>query len=620
MAIDAPADSSTTAVDDSSSSSGFFNKQISVRLDDTNFLLWRQQVLLMIRGQGLEHYLDSDYTPPAKFLVAVDGTKSPNPAYQHFFKQDSSLASWLLSTVSTSILPHLVGSETTASIWNTLVLRYSKLSTTRVMHLHCRLRTLKKGSLSISEFSGQIKEICDLLAICGSPISEIEQVATILNGLPSDFESVIAVITASKEPYSFDGAVSLLTDAESRLVDPLRLPIGVHTTTCSSGSEFDTRSGYSPQSGSRGGRFSNTSFTGSRFKGRPRIQCQICGKLGHLVDLCWHRFNQDFKAQSSSSIEAHNCRCSHDSAEAGYTPFVSTEAPATSSSDSPQVNALVGNFSSWFLDSGATHHVTNDPSRFTKVQPYSSQGNVHIGDGSSLSISHAGQSILHTSTKPLIIDHLLHVPAITRNLLSVSKFATDNAVFFEFHPNYSVIKDELTGNVLLQGSRRNGLYEFTSSLPPPSPSVSLTTTSNDYWLWHNRMGHPTVDVINLALNKRLVVNKLDLCHACQLGKHHTLPYRDFTTVYSTPFQLVEIDLWGLAPIQSDGFSYYMACVDMHSRVTWVYLLRKKSDACTAFEMFYKFIETQFSTKLLAVQVDGGGEFKFLEHLLVQLGV
>ncbi|KAL4379453.1 hypothetical protein GQ457_02G000090 [Hibiscus cannabinus] len=46
-----------------------------------------------------------------------------------------------------------------------------------------------------------IKEICDLLATCESPIFEIEQVATILNGIPCEFEPFVVVITASKEPY-----------------------------------------------------------------------------------------------------------------------------------------------------------------------------------------------------------------------------------------------------------------------------------------------------------------------------------------------------------------------------------------------------------------------------------
>lgn len=33
------------------------------------------------------------------------------------------------------------------------------------------------------------------------------------------------------------------------------------------------------------------------------------------------------------------------------------------------------------------------------------------------------------------LDSLMHVPNITKNLISVSKFAHDNNVFFEFYSN-----------------------------------------------------------------------------------------------------------------------------------------------------------------------------------------
>ncbi|KAK4272695.1 hypothetical protein QN277_021213 [Acacia crassicarpa] len=36
-----------------------FNHTISVKLDYSNFLLWRQQILSVVRGYALESFLDS---------------------------------------------------------------------------------------------------------------------------------------------------------------------------------------------------------------------------------------------------------------------------------------------------------------------------------------------------------------------------------------------------------------------------------------------------------------------------------------------------------------------------------------------------------------------------------
>lgn len=40
----------------------------------------------------------------------------------------------------------------------------------------------------------------------------------------------------------------------------------------------------------------------------------------------------------------------------------------------------------------------------------------------------------------LSLDDLLVVPSITKNLVSVSRFAKDNNVFFEFHFSYCCVK------------------------------------------------------------------------------------------------------------------------------------------------------------------------------------
>ena len=49
---------------------------------------------------------------------------------------------------------------------------------------------------------------------------------------------------------------------------------------------------------------------------------------------------------------------------------------------------------------------------------------------------------------------------IKKNLLSVSKFAKDNNVYFEFFPNSCFVKDQITQVILLKGTLKNGLYAF----------------------------------------------------------------------------------------------------------------------------------------------------------------
>ncbi|KAL4284945.1 hypothetical protein GQ457_16G006160 [Hibiscus cannabinus] len=138
----------------------FSNKRINVCLTRSNYLLWKQ-VVLTIRGLGLEGYPGGSITVPAKLVRNRAGEQVVNPLYLQFVKQDSSLASWILSILSSNILPQLVGSESTHAVWSVVTKSFSTLFTTNIMNLHCRLCSLKKGAQSMQDFTMNVKETCD---------------------------------------------------------------------------------------------------------------------------------------------------------------------------------------------------------------------------------------------------------------------------------------------------------------------------------------------------------------------------------------------------------------------------------------------------------------------------
>jgi hypothetical protein len=80
-----------------------------------------------------------------------------------------------------------------------------------------------------------------------------------------------------------------------------------------------------------------------------------------------------------------------------------------------------------------------------------------------LPISHIGFALLTLTHRQYLLNQLLHVPLICKNLLSVHKFAHDNAVFFEFHASYFVIKDCQSGITLHNGPLKDGLYQLHPS-------------------------------------------------------------------------------------------------------------------------------------------------------------
>ncbi|KAG8487951.1 hypothetical protein CXB51_018012 [Gossypium anomalum] len=137
-------------------------------------------------------------------------------------------------------------------------------------------------------------------------------------------------------------------------------------------------------------------------------------------------------------------------------------------------------------------------------------------------------------------------------------------------------------------------------------------------------GHPCKSVLLKALqscNKLIDVNKEDFaCVACHLGKEHRLPFSKSVSAYSAPLQLVVADVWGPAPVTSNGFRYYVAFTDAYTRYTWVYFLHRKSEVLTIFPQFHKQAERVLGVSLRTLQTDGGGEFQVLKQYLTQHGI
>jgi hypothetical protein len=84
----------------------------------------------------------------------------------------------------------------------------------------------------------------------------------------------------------------------------------------------------------------------------------------------------------------------------------------------------------WYSDTGATDHITSDLDHLAVWEQFNGGDKVHVGDGTGLRILHNGHASLRTASRSLALRNILHVPAISKNLLYVHKLARDNDAFF----------------------------------------------------------------------------------------------------------------------------------------------------------------------------------------------
>ena len=57
-----------------------------------------------------------------------------------------------------------------------------------------------------------------------------------------------------------------------------------------------------------------------------------------------------------------------------------------------------------------------------------------------------------------------------------------------------------------------------------------------------------------------------------------------------------------------GARWFITFIDDHTRVCWIYLMKKKSEAFNIFQTFHTMIKTQFQTTIRILRTDNGREY------------
>lgn len=101
----------------------------------------------------------------------------------------------------------------------------------------------------------------------------------------------------------------------------------------------------------------------------------------------------------------------------------------------------------WKVDSGASHHITPDAHNLHTRRTYRGNRRVCVGNGAGTPISVIGFARFTSSFAPntrFMLKNLLHVPGITNNPISASRFVADNNVFIELNPTECVVKSQVS--------------------------------------------------------------------------------------------------------------------------------------------------------------------------------
>lgn len=180
----------------------------------------------------------------------------------------------------------------------------------------------------------------------------------------------------------------------------------------------------------------------------------------------------------------------------------------------------------WYLDSGATSHITATPENIQLPRSFTDNNFIYTADGSPIQITRSSRNMTQSKDQSFILQDLLLVPSTTRNLLSVNRFCIDNNVSLHFDSQKVKVHDTTTEEVLLEGRTNGGwLYELPLK-------IGKTETVNiceklPHHLCYSRLRHLNSSYMSTLIKNGVInsnIKTFDLCNSCQVGKSHTLPH------------------------------------------------------------------------------------------------
>lgn len=542
--------------------------------DSSNWSLWKFQIKVLLNAGDIMDVVNNNFPKP------VDDSK-PNFAdeLKLWKKSDHKAQKVIVTAVEHQAMLHIMNCTTAREMWEKLECIYEQKSKASIHMIQQRFYSYSKDPLdNMATHISKLETIVQQMKEMGETVSDSMVTTKILMTLPSCFSHFYS---AWESTAQVDQTLANLT---SRLMmEEERLRIASPVELNESGALLANKS-Y--RSESKNKQEANKKRNG--FKTAKPGKCYLCKESGH-----WRR------------------DCPQKNRNAKGDAFVSVSKSESSNMCDED----------WYLDSGASDHMTCKREWFIDYVQIDPPVSVRIGNGNSIYAYGRGNiNVRAFNNRCWENKHLadvLYVPEIHLNLFSSScaldkglKLTSDNQ------------KCELTknGSVVAVGVRQKRLFKMLFQIVKPtgnssdgvSSSYSAVNQSTSLQLWHERFGHQNIGQVKRFLtssNIPFVENSNFSCGDCIIGKQHRLPFPASTSRATEPAALVHTDLCG--PMQETsigGAKYFLLFKDDYSQYRSVFFIKEKSEVSKLIEKYILDVKTDINKNIRVLRSDNGLEF------------
>lgn len=377
--------------------------------DEKDWVLWKFQITITLKFHEVYEYVTGEAKPPS------GGDAKFDEKMKAFNKSDIKAQRAISSTVEKDVLLHIVNCKTAAEMWMKLLSVYEQKSETNVHILQEKFFTMKKDpSENMATFISKLQEIIQQLNDQGEKIKDKMLISRVLTSLPPSLNHFHSAWQATEESKrTLNEFCARLMAEETRL------------NSVNESGETSEVAFVAKRSNFRKDTTKNKGFE----KSRKRGNCYRCGSNQH-----WRRdCKEPPKANEKERGEALCCDAF----------FTSSDRDA------------------WYLDSGATEHMTGRREWFIDYFDLSVSRPVRIGNGDTIEAVGKGDIHVLVYNGTDWIDKRLvgvwYVPNLFVNLFSQGK-CLDKGYTMEANSKRCVFKQN--ERIVAVGERQTSLYKM----------------------------------------------------------------------------------------------------------------------------------------------------------------
>lgn len=591
-----------------------------------NWVMWKFQTRVFLNADEVFDITSESKKPIRSGYNAENGQAAYDKDFTEWKKKDSKAQKIIVRTMAPQPMMHIINCESAYEMWAKLQAVYEQKSSASIHLLQERFYSFVKDpkdgvAVHISKLENLVQQLKDL----GETVSTSMLIARILTTLPPCFNHFTSAWESTPtDSQTLENLTSRLLIEEARM------------------EAHDAHDGSDALVARRFGQ--NRSKTSGKSG-----SCYSCGQRGHFKYQCPQKRSLESSSGGNSSgqsndREAHfshrqmqRVEPSSNDGSSGLHSTNSRRGEAYVTQRQLTQNAQRGNntnirrgeafisialfseakeFKSlfWWMDSGASDHMSYKRDWFVAYERFHEPFPVRIGNGKTILAYGKGciniLSLVNEKWCEKHLEDVLYVPDIHVNLFSVIT-ALDRGLKIE--ADNRTCKFMKMGEVVGMATREKGLFRMMFKVITNGTVASLATKRlTSLKTWHERLGHQNIFHVKQYL-KNAGINFSDqgdfFCEGCVKGKHHRMPFTNSQNRSNKVGQLVHSDVCGaMHEISFGGSRYFVLFRDDYSSYRTVYFIKRKSEVARLVENYVRNVKRSTSYSVVAIRTDNGLEY------------